>query len=269
MTENQWPQSGSTSAGPVGTESALGAGSGEQSAVASKADAAKGSAQEVAQQAGGAAGQVAGTAKQEAAHVASEVKSQAQDLLGQAKSTVTEQVDTQHQRLAGGVRTFADQLESMAGSADSGVASDLVNQLATRTSSVASWLESRDAAGVLEDVKGFARQRPAAFLAIAAGAGVLVGRLTKGLTAGAPGTGTQSGTSDTYGTAGTAGVYPPVPAAAPLGSVEPVPAYDATDLYAAEPTALGENPASTYSLPGDAVPGNPSLEDPYSTGGRI
>jgi uncharacterized protein YjbJ (UPF0337 family) len=262
MTENQWPQSGSTSAGPVGTEYPLDVDAGDQSVAASKADAAKGSAADVAQQASGAASQVAGTAKQEAAHVASEVKSQAQDLLGQAKSTVSGQVDTQHQRLAGGVRTFADQLESMAGSADSGVASDLVNQLATRTSSVASWLESRDAAGVLEDVKGFARQRPVVFLAIAAGAGILAGRLTKGLTAGAP-------DAAASGTAGTAGVYPPVPAASPLGSVEPVPVYDETDLYAAEPTALGESPASTYSLPGDAVPGNPSLEDPYSTGGRI
>jgi hypothetical protein len=258
MTENQWPQSGSTSAGPVGTEYPLDVDAGDQSVAASKADAAKGSAADVAQQAGSAASQVAGTAKQEAAHVASEVKSQAQDLLGQAKSTVSGQVDTQHQRLAGGVRTFADQLESMAGSADSGVASDLVNQLATRTSSVASWLESRDAAGVLEDVKGFARQRPVAFLAIAAGAGILAGRLTKGLTAGAP---EATPSNSLPALPAVPSVQPTIPAVATVD--------DVSDVYVNDVPAVSESPASTYTLPGTTATDSPIPGDPYSTGGRI
>jgi len=36
---------------------------------------------------------------------------------------------------------------------------------------------------VLEDVKSFARRRPGAFLALAAGAGLIAGRLTRGLAA--------------------------------------------------------------------------------------
>jgi hypothetical protein len=70
----------------------------------------------------------------------------------------------------------------MADSSDSGVASNLVSQAATRVGDVAGWLESRDPAGILDDVKRFARQRPGVFVAVAAGAGILVGRLAKSLT---------------------------------------------------------------------------------------
>ena len=67
-----------------------------------------------------------------------------------------------------------------------GVASDLIRQAAERSQSVASWLDGRDPGSLLTEVKCFARQRPGTFLLLAAGAGVLAGRLGTGLAAGAP-----------------------------------------------------------------------------------
>ncbi|TLM80215.1 hypothetical protein FDW83_19020, partial [Pseudarthrobacter sp. NamE2] len=51
--------------------------------------------------------------------------------------------------------------------------------------SVASWLENKQPGDLLNEVQRFARNRPGTFLLLAAGAGVLAGRLTRGLTAGA------------------------------------------------------------------------------------
>jgi hypothetical protein len=67
-----------------------------------------------------------------------------------------------------------------------GVASDLVRQAAERSSSIASWLDGRDPGSLLDEVKSFARQRPGTFLLLAAGAGVLAGRLSRSLSAGGP-----------------------------------------------------------------------------------
>jgi hypothetical protein len=63
---------------------------------------------------------------------------------------------------------------------------DLVRQAADRSASVASWLEGRDPGSLLDEVKTFARQRPGTFLLLAAGAGILAGRLTRSLSEGAP-----------------------------------------------------------------------------------
>ena len=69
------------------------------------------------------------------------------------------------------------------GSEQSGMATDLVQQAGERTNAVASWLEQREPGHVVDEVTRFARQRPGAFLALAAGAGFLVGRLGRGLKA--------------------------------------------------------------------------------------
>jgi len=61
----------------------------------------------------------------------------------------------------------------------SGMATDLIKQASQRTSDAASWLESREPGDLMNEVRGFARQRPGMFLAGAAVAGVLVGRLTR------------------------------------------------------------------------------------------
>jgi hypothetical protein len=130
---------------------------------------------------------VAQTAKAEAANVAAEVKTNARDLLHQAKSDLTSQAGTQQQKVADGMRSISSELRAMAdASPEPGVASDLVRQAADRSHSVASWLDGRDPGSLLDEVKTFARQRPGTFLLLAAGAGVLAGRLGRSPQAGAP-----------------------------------------------------------------------------------
>ena len=166
---------------------------------ASKKDVAKDEAANVAGQAAGAAQNVAETAKTEAKNVAYEAKNSAKDLLHQAKSDLTDQAGTQagqgrrrhpHHLLA--LRTMADAPDQQ------GVAADLIRQAADRSESVASWLDNRDPGSLLNEVKSFARQRPGTFLLLAAGAGLVAGRLGRSLQAGAPETGTATG----YGSTG-------------------------------------------------------------------
>ena len=63
------------------------------------------------------------------------------------------------------------------------MATDLAQQAGERANAVASWLEEREPGHVVDEITRFARQRPGAFLAVAAGAGFLVGRLGRGLKA--------------------------------------------------------------------------------------
>lgn len=255
MTENQWPQDGSLTVPPATQNStAYASGVSGSPASASKTDTAKEEAANVAGQAAGAAQNVAGTAKEEAANVAAEVKTNARDLLHQAKSDLTSQAGTQQQKVAEGLRNISGELHSMANASDQpGVASDLVRQAAERSQSIASWLDNRDPGSLLDEVKSFARQRPGAFLLIAAGAGVLAGRLGRSLQAGAPATGSETGTS-----------VPPQPIQPPvaegtLGAVAGEPFYDHAEL--SEPAytapAYGE-PANAEPAYGEPAPGEPA-----------
>lgn len=133
----------------------------------------------------------------QAKSVAGEATRQARDLMDEARVELTAQAYEQQQRLAGGLRSFGHELGSMADSStEGGLASDVARQVASRTNDLAQWFEDREPGSVLEEVKEFARRRPGAFLAIAAGAGVLAGRLTRGLKdADEPGSGTTSGST--------------------------------------------------------------------------
>jgi len=82
-----------------------------------------------------------------------------------------------------------------------GVATDLARQAADKARQAAGWLADRDPGSLLDEVRSFARRKPGTYLAIALGAGVLAGRLTRGLTAPADNdTPDTSGTQDALGT---------------------------------------------------------------------
>ncbi len=256
MTENPRTQdahAASHRATPETTGSVSDAGD-SQTAGDSKTDAAKAEATGVAHAATRSAGQVARTTKDETTQVASEAVSQAKDLFAQARTDLVDQADSQQQRLAGGLRSVAEELHSMAKSSDqNGTASDLVRQAADRSAAVASWLEGRDPASVLEDVRGFARQRPVAFLALAAGAGILAGRLTRSLSSGAPGAGSVNRTSSA-----------PVRTVSPVVAPAPVQPYGAGGVFTEPTIAAGEVPVSTTALPGTPdylVPASEPLPD--------
>ena len=152
------------------------------SSVGEKADAVREQAGQLKDQVAGSGGHVAGAAKDEAGKVVSEAKYQAKDLLGQTQTELKDQAAAQQKRVASGLRSVSDELGSMADSSEGGgVAADLVQQAAARAGSIASWLEDRDPGSVLREVRSYASRKPGTFIAVAAIAGLVAGRLTKSL----------------------------------------------------------------------------------------
>lgn len=151
-----------------------------------------------------AAGQhVAGVAKDELHKVGTESKRQAKDLYRQTQNELADQAAAQQKRVASGIRSLGAEFGSMAESSESqGVASDLAHQAASRATGVADWLDQRDPGALLNEVKGFARRRPGTFIAIAAVAGVLAGRLTRSVVAEAKDSSETGGTTGAIGTSG-------------------------------------------------------------------
>lgn len=136
----------------------------------------------VAHESRDAAAQVAETAADEARKVAREASGQARHLWNQTRSDLTEQATTQQDRAAQGLRELSDQLRAMADSAnDDGVARGLVDDVARRAGDAAGWLEGRDPGAIVNEARQFAQRRPGTFLAVAAGLGVLAGRMSRSL----------------------------------------------------------------------------------------
>jgi hypothetical protein len=124
----------------------------------------------------------AGVAKDQAQSVVAEAGSQAADLLRQARSELTDQANAQQQRVARGLHALGDELQSMAQRSERpGVATDLARQASSKSHDIASWLDSREPGHLVQELQAFARQRPGTFLLAAAGAGLLAGRLTRGV----------------------------------------------------------------------------------------
>ncbi len=131
-----------------------------------------------------AAGEVAQQAVGQAKDVAQETKKQARDLVGEARSQLSEQAGAQHRTLVTNLRSLADELSSMAErSENAGTATDLVGQAGDRAHSVADWLDQREPGDLLGEARSFAQRRPGAFLLGAVVAGVVAGRLTRGVVA--------------------------------------------------------------------------------------
>lgn len=129
-------------------------------------------------------GDVAQTATDKAKDVAQETSRQARNLVGEARGQLTEQASAQQRGLATNLRLIGNELGGMADRSDQpGLASDLVAQARDRVQDVAGWLEGREPADLLDEVRAFARQRPGAFLLGALVAGVVAGRLTRGVIA--------------------------------------------------------------------------------------
>jgi hypothetical protein len=136
-------------------------------------DAGKHGAADVGRQAGDSAREVAGEAAR-----------QARDLMGEARSQVTQQAGDQHQKLVQSLRTLSDELASMTqNSGQSGVATELVSQAQERVQGLTDWLADKQPGDLLQEARRFARNRPGTFLIGAALAGVVAGRMTRGVVA--------------------------------------------------------------------------------------
>jgi hypothetical protein len=257
MTENQWPEASARSDLDQYGNAAPTDPSAEPETYVTKRDAAKGETSKITGQAAGAAHSVAQTAKLEAGNVASKAKSSAKGLLYEAKSGLGNQAGAQQQKAAEGIRTISGQLQAMADAPDQqGIASDLIRQAAERATSVASWVENKEPGALLEDVQSFARRKPGMFLLLAAGAGVLAGRLVRGLQpAPAP-----------------EPAIPPQPAQAPAAATTPAPAWGEESVYQNHGTAPATYGETIYGEParpaysGTEAGGVPlrDLDDPYN-----
>jgi hypothetical protein len=195
-------------------------GTGSPGATGSGDETLKEKAADAAADVGEGAKSVAGVAKDEASHVAYEAKSAARGLLSDARTQLADQASTQKQRAADGLRDVGSQFSSMASGAESGPASSLVRNLSQRADSAADWLSQREPADIVEDVRSFARRNTGLFLAVAAGIGVVAGRVAKALHSGDPEEGGEySGArvATTVGARGSAG-YDDTPLATAVAS---------------------------------------------------
>jgi hypothetical protein len=223
-------------------------------------DVAKDEAGNVKDTAVGAGKQVASTAKDEAANVAGEAKQQAKSLLSTATSELKSQASNQQNKLAGTLRGYTDQLHGVTQGQglEAGPLNDLVQEAAGRANNFVSWLENKEPADVLDELRRYARRHPVMFLALCGLAGVVAGRITRGAVAAntsldSPGGASPARALSDTGTTGytTTGVDYVTPANT-YGDVTPGSTYGSyTDApaggYATEAPASGYTTDTTYT----------------------
>ncbi|WP_326556583.1 hypothetical protein [Micromonospora sp. NBC_01796] len=149
---------------------------------AAKVQAAKQGAAQTGQQVSQAGGQLAHSAVDQSRDVANEASRQARQLMEQASNQLKQQANEQQHRAADGLRALADELQTMSERTEQqGVATDLVRHAADRAHQAAQWLDQREPGTVVSEVRDYARRNPGIFLAGAAVAGILAGRLGKSM----------------------------------------------------------------------------------------
>lgn len=193
------------------------------------ADAVKDQASELGHSSIQAGKHVADVAREQASEVVEEAGRQGRDLLQQAQGQLGEQAAQGQRQLAKRLLSLSDELRSMAdASGQGGVAADLAHQVASQVRYAGQWLGDRKPGQVLDEVQSFARRKPAVFLALTAGAGLVAGRLTRGL---------KDASSDDS-----------APTAAPAAMQEPSVQWAQPSDVAASPPATGGVSDETVSL---------------------
>jgi hypothetical protein len=213
-------------------------------------------AKNVGQTAAQAGSQVASTAADQAKQVAAETQRQAKDLLEQGRSQLKEQAVSQQQKAAQGLTSLAQELRGLADGSSSGApgpARDLLQQASGMVENFADRLQNREPAELLDEVRNFARRKPGLFLLGAAAAGVLAGRLTRGV---------QAAHSDSSGN-GSAGYR------SQTNYVDPAPTYSDYTGTTEYSTTTDYTSGSEYSTAGTgytgAATGTPLPPPPYGT----
>ena len=186
-----------------------------EQATPSTPEVARREAADVARTAAQGGGQVGETAGDQAKRVASVTAEQARDLMQEGRTQLVDQAREGQRKAASSLHTLADQLRDMSQKADGeGLAPEIARQAAERTRGVATWLDEREPGALVEEVRRFARRKPGAFLAGAAIAGMLAGRLTRGAVAAA---------SDESSGSGSAPAVRPMPTPPPVTTPDPYP----------------------------------------------
>lgn len=149
-------------------------------------------AQEKGQQLAGLASRqaqrVKGTVVDQGSRVSGEVVEQGRTVVEEARTQVEDQANAQVRRLADNLSRLGDEIRALAEGRPEDAATvqgyatnaaDAVYDGADRLYGLAQDIETRGLSGVLQDVQGFARRRPAAFLIGAAAAGFGIGRAVR------------------------------------------------------------------------------------------
>ncbi|MET8092939.1 hypothetical protein [Micromonospora sp. NPDC005220] len=216
-------------------------------------------ARQVGSEAAQAGGAVAQTAKEQGAEVGREAARQARNLYGEARNQLASQTGEQQRRAAGGLRSLADEMRSMAEQGgQAGPVTELARQAADRVHGVAGWLEQREPGDLITEVRDYARRNPGTFLVGAAVLGVLAGRLTRGISAASGDSGNGSSTfrgAGAYDPEQTAVIPTPPPAPRAVPDAVPAGGYlDSTPGTHTPPTSGGypDQASGTYA---DQAPG--------------
>jgi hypothetical protein len=127
-------------------------------------------AKELARQAGG-----------QARHVAQEAKHELRTLTEQGRQELKSQAEAQTQRASQNLRTWSDQTRALAAGRpdEAGPLAGYVQDVSGKLSGWADNLDRRGFDGMVAQVQGFARRRPAAFIGLCVVAGFAVSRVGK------------------------------------------------------------------------------------------
>ena len=242
--------------GATGTDASVGTGS--------TTDVAKDEARNVGQTAAQAGSQVASTAADQAKEVVHETQRQATDLLQQGRAQLRDQAVSQQQKAGQGLTSLASQLRGLAdGTSDGapGPARDLIQQASGKLEELGGWLQNREPAELLDEVRRYARRKPGTFLLGAAIAGVVAGRLTSGVKAAHTGSGSLLST----GSNSSGGQHYGTETGYRTNYVDPAPSYSGY-----ESSTYGQEPGyGTVPPEGSVVPPNAATgwDDPARPGG--
>lgn len=120
-------------------------------------------------------------AKNVAKDTVAEARTQAKDLFAQTRDEVSRTAGEQLQRLSGTTSSLSSEFGKMASSSEEGgLAASLVEQASSYLDRATQWVEGREPGDLLTDVKHYARRHPGTFMAVAAGLGLVAGRIARG-----------------------------------------------------------------------------------------
>jgi hypothetical protein len=155
--------------------------SGDQSTAGRVAETAKSEASNVASTAADGARDVAGEAGAQAKAVVGEAKQQLDRLVSQGRVELRQQAEQRNSQAVGQLRTLSEQLGALVHGRPeaAGPLADYASDLQYRVRRLAARMEQGGPQGVVDDITRFARRRPGAFLAGAAGVGFVVGRFAR------------------------------------------------------------------------------------------
>lgn len=137
---------------------------------------------EVAEHARDSAAELKDNALDRAGTVSQEAMDQARDLVSEAREQLDRHASGQAQQLGASLRRLAEGLEDMCQRGETGgPASRLVSEAADLSHQAADFFDGRQVGEIVDDIRSFARRRPAGFLIGAAALGIAVGRLGRGV----------------------------------------------------------------------------------------